>query len=221
MKYFSLCFLMISFVGYSQNWDIKRDSVFNKYKSEYFINWDKTTFVTQSNIDSTSQVYIRIFNSLKAISCEKSNSKIKEILYSGLSYPIAVNVNAGEVFYKIVPVYFDNSKFAQNQSVFYFDSVEYSYALNNLANLESYLGLPLSSVNTHYKVYTITAQQNTTVYKSYIAPTIQYLKNSPSVLYRTRGGMVQTLVTNICDAAIWKKVANDSIPITPETVAKY
>ena len=177
--------------------------------------------VTHSNIDSTSQVYLRIFNNLKAISCEKSNNKIKEILYSGLSYPIAVNVNAGEVFYKIVPVYFDNSKFAQNQSVFYFDSVEYSHVLNNLGNLESYLGLPLSSVNTHYKVYTITAQQNTTVYKSYIAPTIQYLKNSPSVLYRTRGGMVQTLVTNICDTAIWKKLANDSIPITPQTIPKY
>lgn len=221
MKNLSILFLMISFVGYSQNWDIKRDSVFNKYKTEYFINWDKTSFVTQSNIDSTSQVYLRIFNNLKAISCEKSNNKIKEILYSGLSYPIAVNVNVGEVFYKIVPVYFDNSKFAQNQSVFYFDSVEYSHALNNLANLESYLGLPLSSVNTHYKVYTITAQQNTTVYKSYIAPTIQFLKNSPSVLYRTRGGMVQTLVTNICDTAIWKKVANDSIPIIPQTVPKY
>lgn len=212
---------MISFVGYSQEWDIKRDSIWNKYRNEYFIDWNTTSFVTQSNVDSTSQVYLRIFDKVKDISCEKDNDKIKDILYSGLSYPIEINVNAGDVFYKIVPRHFDDSKFAKNQSVYYLDAVEYSYISNHNEYLESYLGLPLGSVSVDYKVYRITAQQKTTVYKSYIAPTIQYLKDISSVLYRTKGGVVQTLVLNVCDAAIWKKVADDTIQIAPKALPKY
>ncbi|WP_353100874.1 hypothetical protein [Myroides odoratus] len=221
MKYISFCFVMISFVGYSQEWDIKRDSIWNKYRNEYFIDWNTTSFVTQSNVDSTSQVYLRIFDKVKDISCEKDNDKIKDILYSGLSYPIEINVNAGDVFYKIVPRHFDDSKFAKNQSVYYLDAVEYSYISNHNEYLESYLGLPLGSVSVDYKVYRITAQKKTTVYKSYIAPTIQYLKDISSVLYRTKGGVVQTLVLNVCDSAIWKKVADDTIQIAPKALPKY
>lgn len=221
MKYISFCFVMISFVGYSQEWDIKRDSIWNKYRNEYFIDWNTTSFVTQSNVDSTSQVYLRIFDKVKDISCEKDNDKIKDILYSGLSYPIEINVNAGDVFYKIVPKHFDDSKFAKNQSVYYLDAVEYSYISNHNEYLESYLGLPLGSVSGDYKVYRITAQQKTTVYKSYIAPTIQYLKDISSVLYRTKGGVVQTLVLNVCDSAIWEKEADDTIQIAPKALPKY
>lgn len=212
---------MISFVSYSQTWETKRDSIWNNYRNEYFIDWKSTSFVTQSTVDSTSQTYLRVFDKVKDMACEKDKDKIKDIFYSGLSYPIEINVNAGEVFYKIVPKHFDNSKFAQNLSVYYLDAVEYSYISTNEEYLESYLGLPLSSVSGDYKVYSITAQQNTTVYKSYIAPTIQYVKDNSAVLYRTKGGVVQTLVLNVCDSTIWEKVADDTIQIAPKVLPKY
>jgi len=220
MNYLSICFLMISFIGHSQNWDVKRDSIWKKYKNDYFIDWNTTNFVTQSSVDSTSLIYHRVFDKFKDISCDKDNDRIKTVLYAGLSYPIEINVNAGEVYYKIVPKHFENSKFALNQSVYYLDAAEYTYISNNNEYLESYLGLPLSSVSVDYKVYKIIAQQNTTVYKSYIAPTIQNLKHTPSVSYRTRGGIVQTIVPNICNSAIWKKVADDSMQIAPKAVPK-
>ena len=104
---------------------------------------------------------------------------------SGIAVPIPTPVTAGTQLIKIVPA----GETPSATTGFFVTQAEYVALSRNPATLANRLGLPLGSHATRFDVYQITANTNTTVFTSTVAPTVQGA-------VRQAGGATQTIVAN-------------------------
>lgn len=134
------------------------------------------------------------------------------VINSGSTVPIKITVNEGETFYKIVA----KGSNISSPSPYYLSQVEYDWIKANPHLLEQKLGLPLSSVSAEYDVYTITSLvDNNTLFQSVIAPTQQFSNGTPSIIYSTSGGRIQSLIINNNITTNWAKSSSPIETITP------
>ncbi len=104
-------------------------------------------------------------------------------------------------------------------SPYYLSEAEYQWIKANPAQLEQKLGLPLSSVNAEYDVFTITSQANNNkLFQSTVAPTKQFANSTPSVIYNTTGGRTQSLIINNGDTDFWIKSSSPIETISPNNL---
>jgi len=126
------------------------------------------------------------------------------IINSGSTDPVKVIVNQGDKFYKIVPVAKGNN--INGSSPYYLSEAEYNWVKANPLHLEEKLGLPLSSVNAEYDVFTITSKTNNNIlFQSTVAPTKQFANSTPNIIYNTTGGKTQSLIINNGKSNLWEK----------------
>lgn len=105
---------------------------------------------------------------------------------SGSNVPVTTNITTPLV--KIVPV---TEKGASDYSPFFTTMEELQAAAKSDKTLADALGLPVTSENAKYHIFEITPLQPTEVFKSTVAPTVEFGGN----ITRT-GGAAQYLVPN-------------------------
>jgi hypothetical protein len=106
---------------------------------------------------------------------------------SGSRPPVAVPIRTGDTLVKIVPA----GQPVTPTSGYFMTQSEFARLSSNPLQLADRLGLPPSSQALQYDIYQITAQTNTTVFRSPVAPTINARTGA-----RQTGGAQQTIVAN-------------------------
>jgi hypothetical protein len=137
----------------------------------------------------TSSVPINTYNEMlseypSGLSLDLKTGFLAELIKSGSTVPIKRACLPGEVLYKLVP----EGKEVSSYTAYFISPTEFARLKNSLT-IEQELGLPLGSHSVKYDVYAITANQNTNVFESICASTIESG-------YHTTGGATQTLVIN-------------------------
>ncbi|MFO0322471.1 MAG: hypothetical protein ACK504_08585 [Bacteroidota bacterium] len=181
-------------------------------------NWSNTTFKTfGKDYNTFKSTNVTIYNDMKALN--SNELKLKEFIEScsNTSPIIKINVQSGDVYYKIVR---KGEDIISSASVYYIDQAQLNLIKANPEKLEQVLGLPLSSVSSEYDVFKITYQGSNPgyVFKSTIASTEQYANATQSVKYNTTGGGKQILILNNLNDDVWIKSSSPLEPIIPNQI---
>lgn len=157
----------------TESWVAKRTNFWNEWIEKCFPNkdWNTTTFTTVGIDYATfKDNKNRRDNQMRAMynTSTDADKYLPGIVNSGSSNPKRLKVKQGTKFYKIV--YKGGN--INSPSPYYLCEKEYQWIKNNLQFLEQKLGLPLSSVNAQYDVFTITSKANRNVlFQSTVAAT--------------------------------------------------
>ncbi|MES2555564.1 MAG: hypothetical protein V4604_05395 [Bacteroidota bacterium] len=178
-------------------------------------NWNNTTFTTEGVSYSTfANSNPTLNNEMRAMydNPAYADNFLPGVVNSGSNNPVKISANDGDVFYKIVP----KGNGINGSSPYYLSQEEYNWIKANPSQLEQKLGLPLSSVDAEYDVYTITSLADDNVlFQSTIAPTEQFANSTPSQIYNTTGGKIQSLIINSNNNNLWMKSSSPVETITP------
>lgn len=201
----------------TENWVEKRTNFWNEWIVKCFPNkdWNTTTFTTvgldyitfKANKSKRDNQMRAMYNT-----STDADKYLPGIINSGSSNPKRLKVKQGTKFYKIV--YKGGN--INSPSPYYLCEKEYKWIKNHLQYLEQKLGLPLSSVNAEYDVFTITSKVNqNTLFQSTVAATKQFANLTPEILYNTPGGKTQSLIINNNDVDFWLKSTTPIESISP------
>jgi len=140
---------------------------------------------------------------------------LPSVVNSGSTNPVKLVAKQGDKFYKIVT----KGGNINSPSPYYLSEAEYYWIKKNPMELEQKLGLPLSSVNSEYDVYTITSKiDNNMLFQSTVAPTKQFANSTPSIIYNTTGGKTQSLIINNADEDFWLKSTSPIETLIPNSL---
>jgi len=207
-------------VNKAGNWITQRTNFWNDWIDKCFPekNWSNTTFETFGKDYNTFKTANSVIdNEMRAMynSTSDADNFLPGVVNSGITNPVKITVNQGDKFYKIVP----KGNNINSPSPYYLSETEYQWIKANPGQLEQKLGLPLSSVNAEYDVFTITSKVNGNVlFQSTIAPTKQFANNTPSITYNTTGGRTQSLIINNGKSNLWDKSATPIETISPSSL---
>jgi hypothetical protein len=202
------------------NWITQRTSFWDDWINKCFPskNWSNTTFQTVGkDYNAFKTANTTLDNEMRAMYSTQAaaDNFLPGVVNSGVASPVKVTVNQGDKFYKIVP----KGGNINTPSPYYLSEAEYQWIKANPAQLEQKLGLPLSSVNAEYDVFTITSQANNNkLFQSTVAPTKQFANATPSVIYNTTGGRTQSLIINNGDTDFWIKSSSPIETISPNNL---
>ncbi|WP_224484619.1 fibronectin type III domain-containing protein [Robertkochia aurantiaca] len=183
----------------------ERAAFWKRIKDEHFPNedWSQTVFETHGLV--YEEIEVNNFDLINEMRVVASNDfilkKLPEIIESGSTLPVKTNVEVGKEFYKLVP---KGNEF-NYYSPYYLDQETLEYLQHNPSQIESVLGLPLSSVSSHYDVYRVISIGESYFYRSKIASTSQSRMTPKTDPYRTKGGAIQNIILNIDNDNLWKK----------------
>jgi hypothetical protein len=204
----------------SGNWLTQRTSFWDDWINKCFPgkNWSNTTFQTVGkDYNAFKSANTTLDNEMRAMynSAGDADRFLPGVISSGSTNPIKIVANQGEKYYKIVA----KGGNINSPSPYYLSEAEYQWIKVNPSQLEQKLGLPLSSVNAEYDVFTITSKaNNNTLFQSTVAPTKQFANATPNVVYNTAGGRTQSLIINNGDADFWTKSAIPIETISPNSL---
>lgn len=181
-------------------------------------NWANTTFETlgkdyyvYKSTNVTIDAEMRsLFNS-----SQDAERFLPTIINSGSTNPAKVLAKQNEKFYKIVP----KGGNINSPSPYYLSETDFNWIKANPSQLEKRLGLPLSSVSAEYDVFTITSKiDNNAVFQSIVASTRQFSNATPSVIYSSSGGQIQSLILNNANPDFWLKSTSPIETISPKSI---
>lgn len=203
----------------TENWVEKRTNFWNGWIDKCFPNkdWNTTTFSTVGIDYATFKVSNpEIDNQMRALynTSADADKYLPGIVNSGSSIPLSLKVKQGTKFYKIV--YKGGN--INSPSPYYLSEKEYKWIKNHLQFLEQKLGLPLSSVNAQYDVFTLTAKVNCVAFQSIIAATKQFANATPAVIYNAPGGKTQSLIINNNNIDFWLKSTTPIESLSPNVL---
>jgi hypothetical protein len=202
------------------DWITQRKAFWDDWINKCFPgkNWGNTTFQTLGQDYNTFKAAnTALDNEMRAMynSAGDADNFLPGIVNSGSTYPIKITANQGEKFYKIVP----KGSNINSPSPYYLNEAEYQWIKANPSQLEQKLGLPLSSVNAEYDVFTITSKANSnTLFQSTVAPTKQFANATPNIVYSTTGGRTQSLIINNGKTNLWEKSTTPIETISPSSL---
>lgn len=180
-------------------------------------DWNTTTFTTNGvNYDAFKTEDPAVWKAMMAMYQTPADGEkyLPGVINSGSSFPVIVEIEAGEQLFKIVPA----GKDISGPSPYYVTAEQLNWIKENPELLEQKLGLPLSSVSGEYWIYTITSTVENEYFQSTIASTDQYANATPNVVYKTPGGATQSLVLDNGDLMKWKKSTEPFEKYIPDTL---
>lgn len=198
----------------------QRTSFWNDWVNRCFPNrdWNTTTFRTSGiQYETFQNSHPSVNTQMRSLyqTEQAADNYLPGIINSGSTAPVRLVASDGDKFYKLVP----KGSNINTPSPYYLSETEYQSIKNNVALIEQRLGLPLSSVNAEYDVFTITSlSDNNVVFESAIAPTEQFANATPNNLYTTTGGGHQTLIINNNNPNLWFKSPMPIETISPSTL---
>lgn len=193
------------------DWITKRSDFWDDWINKCFPNkdWNNTIFETLG-LD---------YNTFKksAPKIEKSMQEMYNTSTDAEKYLPGIINSGSDIPIKIIAKKGANIK---SPSAYYLNESEYLWIKSNPSQLESKLGLPLSSVSVEYDVYTITSKVDGNIlFESTIASTKQYAKTSLlKDVYTTSGGRRQSLIINNGEVDLWEKSLKSIETIIPNTL---
>ena len=160
---------------------VDRTSHIDDLKQQYGPFNTAANFEPQGLTSIDQSVYVDMLNEYPP-SLPNREEILDEVIKTGSTIPAKVFYQQGDELYKVVP----KGESVGSNSPFWMTLDELN-SLKASGGIEQKLGLPLDSHGVKYDVYKISANQNSNVYQSIVANTIESG-------YSTSGGATQSLV---------------------------